>query len=70
FLEPVDPSKVAGYAEAIKRPMDFGTITTKVAKGKYRSLEEFAADFHLVISNAKSFNPPGTIYHAEAERIE
>ena len=28
------------------------------------------ADFHLVISNAKSFNPPGTIYHAEAERIE
>ena len=27
-------------------------------------------DFRLVISNAKSFNPPGTIYHTEAERIE
>ena len=27
-------------------------------------------DFRLVISNAKSFNPPGSIYHTEAERIE
>lgn len=27
-------------------------------------------DFRLVISNAKTFNPPGTIYHNEAERIE
>jgi bromodomain-containing protein 7/9 len=27
-------------------------------------------DFRLVISNAKTFNPPGTIYHTEAERIE
>jgi bromodomain-containing protein 7/9 len=28
------------------------------------------ADFRLVISNAKTFNPPGTIYHSEAERID
>ena len=27
-------------------------------------------DFRLVISNAKTFNPPGTIYYTEAERIE
>ena len=27
-------------------------------------------DFRLVISNAKTFNPLGTIYHTEAERIE
>ena len=27
-------------------------------------------DFRLVISNAKSFNPPGSIYHIEAERIQ
>jgi len=64
-------------------------MTTKVARGKYRSLEDFAVsdtlprlfgsrsrgshhqnDFRLVISNAKSFNPPGSIYHTEAERIE
>jgi bromodomain-containing protein 7/9 len=28
------------------------------------------SDFRLVTGNAKIFNPPGTIYHAEAERIE
>jgi bromodomain-containing protein 7/9 len=79
--------------------MDFGTMTEKIAKSKYRSLDEFAVralhlilfpqaqpnilqktffllsyfsqdDFRLVISNAKTFNPPGTIYHTEAERIE
>ncbi|EKM51004.1 uncharacterized protein PHACADRAFT_262946 [Phanerochaete carnosa HHB-10118-sp] len=50
--------------------MDFGTITTKVQKGKYRSLEEFANDIRLVTANAKTFNPLGTIYHSEAERIE
>lgn len=69
--------------------MDFGTISQKVAKGRYRSLEEFGVsrsrsfpraqptnfvhpqnDIRLVTSNAKLFNPPGTIYHSEAERIE
>lgn len=67
--------------------MDFGTISLKVSKGRYRSLEEFGVsvvtstmysysliscqnDVRLVTGNAKLFNPPGTIYHSEAERIE
>ncbi|KAI0027573.1 Bromodomain-containing protein, partial [Vararia minispora EC-137] len=70
FLQPVDVSAVAGYAEVIKQPMDFGTMGTKVERGKYRSLEEFASDFRLVISNAKLFNLPGTIYYSEADRID
>lgn len=49
FLTPVDASAVPGYAEAVKRPMDFGTMTTKVSKGKYRSLEEFAVSINLKI---------------------
>ncbi|GJE90646.1 bromodomain-containing protein [Phanerochaete sordida] len=70
FLEPVDPAQVPGYADVIKNPMDFGTVTAKVHRGKYRSLEEFANDVRLITTNAKTFNPPGTIYHSEAERIE
>ncbi|KAF8884661.1 hypothetical protein BD779DRAFT_769027 [Infundibulicybe gibba] len=70
FLHPVDPVQVPGYSDVVKRPMDFGTMTTKVTRGRYRSLEDFAADFRLVIANAKSFNPPGTIYYTEADRIE
>lgn len=70
FLEPVDLEKVPGYMDVIKQPMDFGIMADKVSRSKYRSLDEFADDFRLVISNAKTFNPPGTIYHNEAERIE
>jgi len=28
------------------------------------------SDFRLVTNNAKLFNPPGTIYHTEADRLE
>ncbi|KAF5370799.1 hypothetical protein D9758_001878 [Tetrapyrgos nigripes] len=70
FLHPVDVSQVSGYTDVVKHPMDFGTMTNKVNRGRYRSLEEFANDFRLVISNAKTFNPPGTIYYTEAERID
>jgi len=42
FLQPVDPKQVPGYSDAIQQPMDLGTMTTKVARGKYRSLEDFA----------------------------
>jgi bromodomain-containing protein 7/9 len=34
--------QVPGYADVIKRPMDLGTMTMKVEKGRYRSLEDFA----------------------------
>lgn len=48
FLKPVDMSNVPGYTEVVKRPMDFGTMTIKVSKGKYRSLEEFAVSAVIV----------------------
>ncbi|KAH7886661.1 hypothetical protein F5I97DRAFT_1807801 [Phlebopus sp. FC_14] len=70
FINPVNPEQVPGYANVIKNPMDFGTMATKVNKGKYRSLEEFKNDFCLVTTNAKTFNPPGTIYYTEADRLE
>ncbi|KAG9312461.1 hypothetical protein JVU11DRAFT_6845 [Chiua virens] len=70
FIRPVDPAQVPGYLDMIKNPMDFGTMTVKVAKGKYRSLEEFTTDFRLVTTNTKTFNPPGSIYYTEADRLE
>ncbi|KAG6819036.1 hypothetical protein H0H93_016066 [Arthromyces matolae] len=70
FLKPVDATQVPGYSDVVKRPMDLGTMTTKVERGKYRSLDDFAADLKLVASNAKAFNPPESIYYTEAERIE
>ncbi|KAF8067035.1 Bromodomain-containing protein, partial [Lyophyllum atratum] len=70
FLKTVDTTQVQGYTDVVKRPIDLGTMSVKVDRGKYRSLEDFASDLRLVASNAKAFNPPGTIYYTEAERIE
>ncbi|TFK51184.1 hypothetical protein OE88DRAFT_1658979 [Heliocybe sulcata] len=70
FLRPVDVSKVPRYTDIIKQPMDFGTMSKLVRDGRYRSLDQFSNDFHLVINNAKTFNPPGTLYHTEASKIE
>jgi hypothetical protein len=50
FLQPVDVSQVPGYSDVIKRPMDLGTISTKVNRGKYRSLEEFTVRLIYPIS--------------------
>ncbi|KAF8900844.1 hypothetical protein CPB84DRAFT_1847085 [Gymnopilus junonius] len=70
FLRPVDAVNVPGYSDIVKRPMDLGTMSVKVSRGKYRSLEEFASDFWLVTNNAKMFNPPGSIYYTEADKLE
>ena len=48
FLEPVDSDKVQGYSDVVAQPMDFGTMTEKVAKSKYKSLEEFAVRLILL----------------------
>ena len=42
FLTPVNAANVQGYSDIIKFPMDFGTMTDKVNRGKYRSLDDFA----------------------------
>lgn len=50
FLQPVDTEQVQGYTDVVQNPMDFGTMTTKVEKGKYRSLEEFAVRIAICYS--------------------
>ena len=68
FLHPVSyyfggegsPSYVA-YVAKIKKPMDFGTITTNLIEGIYEKVEEFVADCRLVCDNCREFyaNQPG-----------
>lgn len=62
FLHPVDPAQVPGYSDVVTRPMDLGTMTTKVEKGKYRSLEEFAVSLVILsVTPAKSHSAPGKL---------
>ena len=38
FLKPVDVANVPGYADLVKHPMDFGTMTDKVNRAKYEDI--------------------------------
>lgn len=69
FCEPVNPDDVPGYSDVIKTPMDFGTMQRKVDDRLYSHIDEFKSDFHLVVNNAQTFNPEGTLYYNEAKRI-
>lgn len=78
FLRPVDVENVPGYAELVQHPMDLGTMTTKVEKGRYRSLEEFAVSCtvfmaalchlelrHVIsVSRIRAIDMHGSIYSA------
>ncbi|CAO3612593.1 unnamed protein product [Mucor hiemalis] len=69
FLEPVNPKLVPDYLKIIKSPMDFSTMRNKLEAGQYKSVEEFRHDFNLIITNAKIYNAPETIYWKSADKI-
>ncbi|KAJ3006876.1 hypothetical protein HKX48_009422 [Thoreauomyces humboldtii] len=70
FLDPVDLSVVTDYMKVISEPMDLGTMDKKVRERAYREIAEFKNDFRLVVTNAKTYNPPGSVYYKSAERLE
>ncbi|OZJ04269.1 hypothetical protein BZG36_02474 [Bifiguratus adelaidae] len=61
FLVPVDwqALNIPEYPDIIKHPMDVSTVNKKLAKGKYRNLDEFVADMRLIFNNCYTFNQPG-----------
>ena len=59
FNFPVDPValKLVGYKEKITKPMDLGTIKTRLQCGQYyEDIESVFDDVRLVFNNAISFN--------------
>lgn len=71
FNEPVDvvKLKIPDYNNIIKTPMDLGTIKSKLSSGRYSSPSEFVADVRLTFTNAMTYNPPGHVVHALAEKL-
>lgn len=69
FNKPVDvvALKIPDYFNVIKKPMDLGTIKTKLGSGSYSSPYEFLADVRLTFSNAMTYNPPGNDVHIMAD---
>lgn len=71
FNTPVDIVKlnIPDYFTIIKRPMDFGTIKSKMAAGAYSGPLEFADDVRLTFSNARTYNPSGNDVHVMADTL-
>ena len=55
FSEPVDwkALELPDYPAIVKKPMDLGTIETKLTKGKYATVQNFVADVTLVWNDPK-----------------
>ncbi|XP_057434090.1 transcription factor GTE10-like isoform X2 [Lotus japonicus] len=71
FNKPVDPValNIPDYFAIIAKPMDLGTISSKLKKNVYSCVEEFAADVRLTFSNAMTYNPPHNDVHMMAKEL-
>ena len=59
FMTAVDPValNIPTYHSIIKKPMDFGTMKTKLDHGEYENAKEFEVDARQVFQNCYRFNP-------------
>jgi len=72
FRQPVDPELqgIPHYRQIITNPMDFGTVKTKLKKGKYTTPKEFDHDMRLVFRNCYTFNPPDNPVFQQCKLLE
>ncbi|XP_065879278.1 transcription factor GTE12 isoform X2 [Euphorbia lathyris] len=72
FREPVDPValNIPDYFSIISKPMDLGTISSKLERSLYCGTDEFAADVRLTFSNAMLYNPPTNYVHTIAVTLK
>ncbi|XP_032378787.1 bromodomain-containing protein 1 isoform X3 [Etheostoma spectabile] len=70
FAQPVNIKEVADYLDHIKNPMDFSTMRKRIDAHEYRSLEEFEADFDLIIFNCMKYNAKETFFYKAAQRMQ
>uniref|UniRef100_A0A1J3G9C2 Transcription factor GTE3, chloroplastic n=1 Tax=Noccaea caerulescens TaxID=107243 RepID=A0A1J3G9C2_NOCCA len=71
FNSPVDATRLGlhDYHIIIKKPMDLGTVKTKLSKSLYKSPLDFAEDVRLTFNNALLYNPKGHDVHHVAELL-
>jgi len=69
FKEPVDIVDVPDYLSIVTQPMDFATMKQKIHLGAYETIEDFEADFRLVVNNCLIYNVETTIYYKAAKKM-
>ncbi|KAI4887824.1 hypothetical protein NFI96_006697 [Prochilodus magdalenae] len=69
FAQPVSIKEVPDYLDHIKHPMDFSTMRQRIDAQGYKNLEEFEADFNLIIANCMKYNAKDTYFYRAAVRL-
>ena len=72
FYKPVDASALGlhDYHTIIKKPMDLGTVKTKMDSRLYSSPEQFAEDVRMIFKNCYVYNPDTHDVVAMARKLE
>ncbi|KAK3601756.1 hypothetical protein CHS0354_016120 [Potamilus streckersoni] len=69
FAKPVSLDEVPDYLNYIEQPMDFSTMRNKIDTHQYKSIEDFEADFQLMIKNCMAYNAKDTLYYRTAVKL-
>ena len=68
FRSPVNVHEVPNYK--VKKPMDLGTVTTKLENDSYKNVDQWRNDMRLIWDNAREFNQPGTLLNQIATELK
>mmetsp|Transcript_3179 Transcript_3179/g.4077 ORF Transcript_3179/g.4077 Transcript_3179/m.4077 type:complete len:205 (+) Transcript_3179:252-866(+) len=71
FRDPVDWKGLGlpDYPKVIKKPMDLGTVRSKLKAGSYHDVQECAEDIRLIWKNCMAYNEDGSEVYLMAERM-
>ncbi|KAK7130294.1 hypothetical protein R3I94_008909 [Phoxinus phoxinus] len=69
FAEPVSIKEVPDYMDHIIHPMDFSTMSKRIDAQGYKCLDEFEADFNLIIENCMKYNGKDSFFYRTAVRL-
>jgi bromodomain-containing factor 1 len=72
FVQPVDPValNIPTYFQIIKKPMDLGTVQTKLTNNVYEKAKDFEEDVRLTFKNCYKFNPESDWVNTAGHQLE
>ena len=72
FTHPVDPValNIPTYFQIVKKPMDLGTVQTKLNNNVYEKAKDFEEDVRQVFKNCYKFNPEGDFVNQSGHQLE
>ncbi|XP_039516163.1 bromodomain-containing protein 1-like isoform X2 [Pimephales promelas] len=69
FAKPVSIKEVPDYMDHIIHPMDFSTMSKRIDAQGYKYLDEFEADFNLIVENCMKYNGKDSYFYRAAVRL-